>query len=456
MPAARREAVPGGAAPPSLLSRALCYHGRMKDEKAGLLALLLAALLLPAACSVRDPDGPAPPPDYRDVPLHSSIRDVQPMAGIVLWNDNRLSSRDYIQLEYSYVGYDEVAAEADPQTWSWARVERLLASAASHRHQAILRFFDTYPGRATALPAFLKRLPDYRESRARSEGLWTFFPDWSHPALQDFVKEFFRRFAARYDRDPRLAFLQVGFGLWAEYHVYDPGEELGVNFPSKEFQAELLRVMESGFPTLHWSVSIDAADASRAPFASSPELKQIPFGLFDDSFLCRDHGGYNHDCFAFFGQEKRLRSPVGGEFSYYSAYDQRHALDPSGPYGISFEEMAAQYNVSYMIGDDQPSFQTAERIRQAGMAVGYRFRVTAFRAATTSAQVTVENQGIAPIYYDAWVAVNGVRAAESLKGLRPGENKGFTIAAGGDAPVLTIECDRLVAGQRIGFEADLD
>ncbi|HOW45324.1 MAG TPA: DUF4832 domain-containing protein [Candidatus Aminicenantes bacterium] len=428
----------------------------MRDVNAGLLPLLLAALLLPAACSVRDSDGHGPQPDYRDVPLRSSIQNVQPMTGIVLWNDNRLSSRDFIQLEYSYVGYDEVATEADPESWSWARVERILASAASHRHQAILRFFDTYPGRATAVPAFLKRLPDYRETRARSEGLWTFFPDWSHPAWQGFVQEFFRRFAARYDRDPRLAFLQAGFGLWAEYHVYDPGEELGVNFPSKAFQAEFFRVLESSCPTLRWSISIDAADESRAPFAASPELRQIPFGLFDDSFLCRDHGGYNHDCFEFFGREKRLRAPVGGEFSYYSDHDQRHALDPSGPYGVSFEEMAAQYNVSYMIGDGQPAYQTAERIRQAGMAVGYRFRVTAFQAAAASARVTVENRGIAPIYYDAWVAVNGVRAEESLKGLCPGENKVFTVGSGGDAPALTIECDRLVAGQRIEFEADLD
>jgi hypothetical protein len=428
----------------------------MNGEKAGFLPLLLAALLLAAACAVREGDGPDPQPVYRDVPLRALITGVQPMTGIVLWNDNRLSSRDFIQLEYSYVGYDEVAVEADPQTWNWARVERILASAAARRHQAILRFFDTYPGRATAVPAFIKRLAGYRESRARSEGLWTFFPDWSHPAWQEFVREFFRRFAARYDRDPRLAFLQVGFGLWAEYHVYDPGEELGVNFPTKEFQAEFFRVLESAFPSLHWSISIDAADASRTPFARSPELKQIPFGLFDDSFLCRDHDGYNRDCFEFFGQEKRLRSPVGGEFSYYSDYDQRHALDPSGPYGISFEEMAAQYNVSYMIGDDQPSYQTAERIRQAGMAIGYRFRVTAFRAAQASSQVTIENQGIAPLHYDAWVAVNGVRAAESLKGLRPGEQKLFTIASGGDSPLLAIECDRLVPGQRIEYEADLD
>ena len=88
---------------------------------------------------------------------------------------------------------------------------------------------------------------------------------------------------ARYDADPRLAFLQVGFGLWAEDHVYDPGE--------------------------------------------------------------------------------RLASPVGGELSYYTDYDQEHALDlPDGPHGVAFETLAAEYNVSYMIGNDQPDYQSWARI----------------------------------------------------------------------------------------------
>ena len=62
---------------------------------------------------------------------------------------------------------------------------------------------------------------------------------------------------------------------------------------------------------------------------------------------------------------------------------------------------------------------------------------------------------MAPIYYDAFVAVNGVRAKESLKYLQPGEARQFTVASGGKNPTLTIECDRLVAGQRIEFEAGL-
>jgi hypothetical protein len=52
--------------------------------------------------------------------------------------------------------------------------------------------------------------------------------------------------------------------------------------------------------------------------------------------------------------------------------------------------------------------------------------------------------------------VNGVRARESLKGLLPREERTISISAGGSSPRLTIACDRLVPGQSIEFEADLE
>lgn len=69
--------------------------------------------------------------------------------------------------------------------------------------------------------------------------------------------------------------------------------------------------------------------------------------------------------------------------------------------------------------------------------------------------VTIRNDGVAPIYYDAYPTVNGVRGSDSLRGLLPGTSVTASIAAGGSDPVLTIECDRLVPGQEIQFEADL-
>jgi hypothetical protein len=97
-----------------------------------------------------------------------------------------------------------------------------------------------------------------------------------------------------------------------------------------------------------------------------------------------------------------------------------------------------------------------DELARHSAACGYRFQVGRFEASESAARVTIANIGVAPIYYDAYPAVNGVRAAESLAGLLPGERRDFTIASGGTAPTLTIVSDRLIPGQRIGFEAKLD
>jgi hypothetical protein len=402
-----------------------------------------------------DPDGDIAP-SFVDIPLLSSVTKVQPMTGIVLWNDHEGNDNSAIQLEYSYMGFSDIVIDENPSNWDWSGVETLLNTVASHGHQAILRFYYVYPGSPTTVPGYIKNLPSYNESTADSEGESTDFPDWSNDSLKTFTKDFYTQFAAIYDNDPRIAFLQVGFGLWGEYHIYDPGANIGVNFPDFNFQEDFFHHIKSVFTTLHWSISIDASDDSNTPFASVPSLKTIGFGLFDDSFLNEDHGDYNNDCFLFFGDEKRMESPVGGEFSYYTNYDQQHVLDlPDGPHGRSYESLASQYNVSYMIGNDQPQYQSWDRIKEAGIASGYNFKIISFKAATDNSIVTVENTGIAPIYYHAYVTINGVRSSQSLLGLIPGDQREFSINSGGETPLLTIECDRLVPGQTIQFDASL-
>jgi hypothetical protein len=94
-----------------------------------------------------------------------------------------------------------------------------------------------------------------------------------------------------------------------------------------------------------------------------------------------------------------------------------------------------------------------ERIRAAGMSLGYRFRVTDHRAGAGKSSLTLTNTGIAPIYHDAFVAVAGRRSSTSLKGLCPGETRTCEVPVAAGA--VTIESDRLVPGQTIEFDADL-
>jgi hypothetical protein len=98
---------------------------------------------------------------------------------------------------------------------------------------------------------------------------------------------------------------------------------------------------------------------------------------------------------------------------------------------------------------------TPESLRAHGMACGYRFTITSLETSGSAARVTVRNTGVAPLYFDAFVAMNGIRAKETLKGLLPGDSRRCTVASGGARPKLAIACDRLVPGQQIEFEADL-
>jgi len=397
----------------------------------------------------------------REIPLQSQVTQVQPMTGIVLWNTNDQNNGDWIQLEFSYMRYDEIIR--GPNEYDWFFVDQILDQIASRGHQAILRFYFEYPGREAAVPGFIKASPGYQETKGASEGKPTTFSDWSSQSLQQQTLAFYTALAARYDDDPRLAFLQTGFGLWAEYHIYDGPMVLGKTFPSLAFQATFANHLSSQFRKTPWSISIDAADDTRSPMARDETLRRLPFGLFDDSFLQKNHHRYNAQSWKQFGVDRWQKHPAGGELSYYTQRDQKRALATDGPYGISFERLAADYHITYMIGDGQTEYQSNATIAQAGQALGYQFRITRFRSTPSGgpehpqglSEVTITNEGIAPLYHDAYVAINGTRAAETLRGLLPGDTKMFIISSGGTEPVLTIDCDRLVPGQRIEFNASL-
>ncbi|MFH0758965.1 MAG: T9SS type A sorting domain-containing protein [Bacteroidota bacterium] len=408
---------------------------------AGFGLLLVAGMLVA---------GMLPAQDFEDLYPDQVITDVQPMTGIVFWDDSGDRDTDVISLEFSYMLYNRVVQ--DSGVYNWDVVDSKLDAIAARKHQAILRFRFVYPGYETSVPAYILGREDYHETVGISEGKTTHFPDWTNEELQRFTLEFYTRFAERYDKDPRLAFIQTGFGLWAEYHIYDGPFILGGTFPSKAFQEEFFYHMASVFKNIPWSISIDAADDTYTPFAGKPELKNIRFGLFDDSFMHKDHSSWNELEWNFFDREHYRLSPAGGEFSYYSGYDQEHVLDwPGGPYGTPFETWAENFHITYMIGNDQPGYQTMERIREAGMATGYRFKIVSLRSAPDTAVFEITNVGVAPIYYDAFIAVDGVRSPVSLKLLSPGDTAVCGVPAGAGGAELTIECDKLVEGQEIQF-----
>lgn len=404
---------------------------------------------------------------FNAIALQSTIEKAQPMTGIVLWDDhevweseNKNAMSDAISLEYSYISINEIVTSEGVYDWSY--LDDKLNKIAARNHQAVFRLYYAFPGRDTTVPDYIKNRVDYNEMEGQSEGLTTSFPDWTNSELQRFTKEFHTKFSERYDSDNRLAFIQVGFGLWGEYHIYDGPMLINETFPARTYQTEFLEHLATTYSTLPWAISIDASNREYSPVGSSNTILSIDFGLFDDSFMHEQHSGYNEQAWNSFSYNERYKvAPLGGEFSYEEVSDQLTALTPDvGSYGSSYEEFAEKFHISYIIGNDsytrgRSNEQPISRIKEASIFSGYTFSITAFSTNATMAEVTVENTGVAPLYYDAFVTVNGVRGIESLKGLLPNTSKKFIVDSGGENPVLTIESDHILSTQKIEFTADL-
>lgn len=419
---------------------------------------------------------------WTGVSLHRTITHPQPMTGLVLWpdlaSDKNTTYGDCITLEFSYCLPCMVVKGCNSDgsiIYDWTWFDNKLSDVSSRGHQLIARFRYEYPSGddipgavkgATAVPQYIKDRSDYSETYAKNPGGDgpTYYADWSNAELQRFTKQFYTDFAQRYKDDKRLAFVEVGFGHWSEYHIYGTTLNFGVNFPTKAYQKEFFLHLKDVMGDIPWAMSIDAADDSYTPFIDDDELMALQFGLFDDSFMHKDHeigsnDGYNEECWNAIGQGTRWQLGVcGGEISYYKSSDQKNFLNPAGMYGHTWEEMAAKYHITFMIANDayKGSYATAARFKEASMASGYRLKVTSCQTDGTTTRLTVTNDGVAPLYRDAYFAIGAVRSTTSVKGLLPGKQLTVEIAAplaGGDD--LQVVCDHILDVQQIEFDADL-
>jgi hypothetical protein len=225
--------------------------------------------------------------------------------------------------------------------------------------------------------------------------------------------------------------------------------------------------LDTLFKETPWSISIDAADNSYSPIAGNKTLLALNFGLFDDSFMHKEHDisqgdGDNERNWQTIGKDRWKTSPAGGEISYYEDKDQHEFLNPAGLYNVTWEKAAEKYHMTYVIGNDAPEgkYATKSRVYEASSYAGYKFEITGFAVNSISAAVRVKNIGIAPLYHNAYVTVKGVRSNKSLKGLLPGEEATFTVSgisiADGESPEPSITSDKLLKDATIPYKANLD
>ena len=410
--------------------------------------------------------------DFAAVEVNRTITSVQPMTGLVLWSghDQMDKYTSVITLEFAYcLPCKVVTGKKDGKIqYNWSYLENILNDIASRNHQGVIRFRYENPGNkevgetgATAVPQYIKDLSDYNETSNNAEGQKTYYADWTNDELKWFTKQFITDFNARYKDDPRIAVIQLGFGHWSEGHIYGTKLELGVNFPSKAYQKEYF-IHVANTLEIPWGMSIDGGDSYYSPVAEDEELLALNFGVFDDSFMHEGHelasgSGWNEMCWDGVGKEYRwIKGICGGEISYYTSNDQKNFLNPNGMYGWTWENASAKYHISYMLANNAPGSKhaTVDRFREAGIASGYKFRVSDCRTNGTETRLVVSNQGIAPIYRDAYFAIGQHRSTMSLKGLLPQDTLKVTIPAGlSKAEDLHITSPYILSTQEIEFAA---
>lgn len=396
----------------------------IRSPRVILLSLVCALVLVsesPASTLTNRFDyAPAPP----DNPLKGFVTYPRPSSDFphsLVWN--------YIPLRALMTGLSN---------FNWQAFEAELDDAASQGRQFIPRFYLDFPGRPSGIPQFLldAGLQIYTWTNYQNDPFppaVCFTPDYNSPVLRSALTNFISALGARYDRDPRLAFVPLGIlGLWGEWHNH-PRTEL---FASKTVQAEVLDAYAAAFKTTRLLARYPAG-SSDATYAAN-NLR--PLGYHDDSFAWATiPTGRPEDSWFFVsrlnaaGTATRWRGyPIGGEVRP----EVWNCLwkDPScAPAGQEFVRCATNTHATWLAnhGVFANALQGPELQRALAGArlLGYEFHITqatiidAYSTAPLRVSVSVTNSGIAPFYYD-WplefgvLSTNGVLAASWVTSLK--------------------------------------
>jgi hypothetical protein len=164
-------------------------------------------------CSKNSPTGPEP------VELEE-IDDVlpNPFKGFAPWigDSNPIYETTLQQATFAW-------SELEPQkgVYNWSRLERSWGSVAQSGRRVGFRVAAAIPGSGeTHTPQWL--IDEGVAMRSYSiDGHDGLAPDWDDPKFLAAHHDFITALGARYDNDPRVAWIDIGsYGFWGEWHVY--------------------------------------------------------------------------------------------------------------------------------------------------------------------------------------------------------------------------------------------
>jgi hypothetical protein len=363
-------------------------ESRLVTPARSALAALLAILSAAGAT--------ASPP----VPLTKTVRFApapgpldNPLKGWCTYTDAGPIRQPY-SMVYRYVSWKEL--EPTEGRYEFAAWERRTwdGDPLAKGKRIVFRVYLDYPGRPSGVPDWLtakgvrmRRYEDYGGGAS---------PDYDDPQLVAGLERLIAALGARYDHNPRVAFVALGvLGFWGEWHTYPHAEW----FASSETQRRIVDAYHRAFP--------DKILMGRYP---SGDLGTEPWlGYHDDMFPADSNGAEDWNFMPMMrrsGRTENWRSAaIGGEMEPGKATQWL---------GVGFGTTRAAMEAMHVtwIGPYSPAIepnQTADFVQSCQRMVrrmGYQFRLSEIRVDTrayagTTLPVSVDgvNEGLAPFYY---------------------------------------------------------
>jgi hypothetical protein len=241
------------------------------------LALGAAAALNAMAGPPQAPAaGPGPAAGLQAHALHYAPGPLDnPLKGLAAYMpDNGEDKRRYpSSLNWGYLPLKALMLDWDK--FDWAPLEKILNQSTAEGRQIALRVYVEYPEQPSGIPDFLRK----SGIAIRHTKQWnTESPDYDDPRTLKALSNFIHAWGAKYDGDPRIAFITLGLvGLWGEWHLW-PSQEL---FPKDPAVIQVIDAYDESFKKTKLLI--------RYPHLGNGEAARKNIGFHDDSFAFKDN-----------------------------------------------------------------------------------------------------------------------------------------------------------------------
>lgn len=299
----------------------------------------------------------------------------------------------YIRLAWSYL-------EPEEGKFNWAIVDTPVQKWISKGKAIAFRITTSEgsPSQGYATPRWVEKAGAkgyYLERRRIVEKSAVWEPDFNDPIYLEKLDHFLAAFAARYDGNPHIAFIDVGtFGVWGEGHT---AASTGLPYSVATINRHI-DLHKKHFKRTLLVANDDFALQGRG-LESLGYARDLGLGLRDDSILVNKEHPYFH---AYLANNFWPRVPVVLESEHYGSSKSRGAWGD----GSMFLQAIEDYHASYATVHWYPREflkENAELVRRINLRLGYRLQLLEASwpsevqaGGTITAGYSWRNAGVAP------------------------------------------------------------